>query len=62
MIGNEGAGLSPAALALANARIHIPCRTESLNAAAAGATLLYEALRQRVANTIPDSTAGARAR
>jgi TrmH family RNA methyltransferase len=60
MIGNEGAGLSPAALALADARIHIPCRTESLNAAAAGATLLYEALRQRLANTLPPAGASAR--
>ena len=53
MIGNEGAGLSDAALAIANERIHIPCITESLNAAAAAATLLYEAMRQRIALTVP---------
>ncbi|HEX4154591.1 MAG TPA: RNA methyltransferase [Acidobacteriaceae bacterium] len=61
MIGNEGAGLSPAALALADERIHIPCRTESLNAAAAGATLLYEAMRQRLAKMIPTAPSGERA-
>ena len=46
MIGNEGAGLTPAALALAQHRIRIPCAVESLNAAVAGSTLLYEAMRQ----------------
>jgi TrmH family RNA methyltransferase len=50
LIGNEGAGLSAAALALAQARIRIPCGVESLNAAVAGSTLLYEALRQRAAS------------
>ena len=49
MIGNEGAGLSEAALRIADERVHIPCITESLNAAAAAATLLYEAMRQRIA-------------
>jgi TrmH family RNA methyltransferase len=53
MIGNEGAGLSDAALAIADERIHIPCITESLNAAAAGAALLYEAMRQRIAHVVP---------
>jgi len=47
MIGNEGAGLSAAALALADVRIHIPCATESLNAAVAGTVLMYEVMRQR---------------
>jgi TrmH family RNA methyltransferase len=47
LIGNEGAGLSAAALALAHHRIRIPCAVESLNAAVAGSMLLYEALRQR---------------
>jgi TrmH family RNA methyltransferase len=46
LIGNEGAGLSASALALAHHRIRIPCAVESLNAAVAGSTLLYEALRQ----------------
>ena len=50
MIGNEGAGLSAAALALAHHRIRIPCAVESLNAAVAGSTLLYEVLRQRAAS------------
>jgi TrmH family RNA methyltransferase len=49
MIGNEGAGLSDAALKIADERVHIPCITESLNAAAAAATLMYEAMRQRIA-------------
>ncbi|WP_255484037.1 RNA methyltransferase [Granulicella sp. 5B5] len=52
MIGNEGAGLSAEALALANTRIHIPCAVESLNAAIAGSLLMYEALRQ---NTLAGS-------
>ncbi len=47
LIGNEGAGLSPLALHLADERIAIPCKTESLNAAVAGSVLLYEAMRQR---------------
>jgi len=47
LIGNEGAGLSAAALALAHHRVRIPCAVESLNAAVAGSTLLYEAMRQR---------------
>ena len=47
LIGNEGAGLSAAALDLAHHRIRIPCAVESLNAAIAGSTLLYETLRQQ---------------
>jgi len=49
MIGNEGAGLSPELVALADERITIPYPgiTESLNAAVAGSILLYEAARQR---------------
>lgn len=49
MIGNEGAGLSPELLALADERVTIPCPgpVESLNAAIAGSLLLYEASRQR---------------
>jgi TrmH family RNA methyltransferase len=46
MIGNEGAGLSSAALELADEQVHIPCSVESLNAAIAGSTLMYEAFRQ----------------
>lgn len=51
MIGNEGNGLSPDLLALADDRISIPTPgpVESLNAAIAGSLLLYEASRQRQA-------------
>ena len=52
LIGNEGAGLSPEAIALAQVRVRIPCAVESLNAAIAGSTLLYEALRQRAVNDL----------
>ncbi len=47
VIGNEGAGLSEEALSLVDVRVHIPCRTESLNAAVAGSLLLYEVQRQK---------------
>ena len=48
-IGSEGAGLSPSLLTQADARIAIPMATgsESLNAAAAAAVVLFEAVRQR---------------
>ncbi len=51
MIGNEGAGLSEALLALAShpVIISMPGRVESLNAAAATAICLFEAVRQRLA-------------
>jgi TrmH family RNA methyltransferase len=48
LIGNEGAGLSGEALAMADELVWIPCAVESLNAAVAGSTLLYEAMRQRM--------------
>lgn len=50
LVGNEGAGLAEATLALADAVVSIPMpgRAESLNAAMAGAVLLYETLRQRL--------------
>jgi TrmH family RNA methyltransferase len=49
MVGNEGAGLSDALAALATQRLTIPMASgvESLNAAAAVAVCLFEALRQR---------------
>lgn len=49
LIGNEGAGLSKEILQAATARVHIPMpgRVESLNAAAAAAIALFEAVRQR---------------
>jgi TrmH family RNA methyltransferase len=48
LIGNEGAGLSSAAIAHAQHRVRIPCAVESLNAAVAGSALLYEAMRQQL--------------
>jgi TrmH family RNA methyltransferase len=48
MIGNEGAGLSSAALKMADERVNIPCAVESLNAATAGTTMMYEAFRQNM--------------
>ncbi|GAA3766644.1 TrmH family RNA methyltransferase [Terriglobus aquaticus] len=49
VIGNEGRGVSPELLAVADGRITLPMAgpTESLNAAVAGSVLLYEAARQR---------------
>jgi RNA methyltransferase, TrmH family len=49
LIGNEGAGLSPELLALADTQIEIPMspQVESLNAAVASSLILYESLRQR---------------
>lgn len=48
-IGSEGAGLSSGMLALADQRVRIPMATdsESLNAAAAAAVVLFECVRQR---------------
>lgn len=50
LIGNEGAGLTKQAIAACDERLSIPCRIESLNAAVAGSTILYEAMRQRMAS------------
>jgi TrmH family RNA methyltransferase len=49
IIGAEAEGASPAALRLADERVHIPMPggMESLNAAAAAAILLFEVVRQR---------------
>ncbi len=49
LIGNEGSGLSPEAISLADESIMIPMpgQAESLNAAMAAGVLMYEALRQR---------------
>ncbi len=48
-IGNEGAGLSEELTREADGKIRIPMegQTESLNAAAAAAVIMYEVLRQR---------------
>jgi len=50
-IGNEGAGLSDALLDACGTRVTIPMArgSESLNAAAAAAVVLFEAVRQRAA-------------
>lgn len=44
LIGNEGAGLTPAALALADERVYIPMQNgmESLNAAVAASVLMFQ--------------------
>ncbi len=49
LIGSEGGGLSPELAAAADLAVSIPLLSplDSLNAAVAGALLLYEALRQR---------------
>jgi TrmH family RNA methyltransferase len=49
LVGNEGAGLSPALrdAATVQARIPMPGRVESLNAGTAGSLALFEAVRQR---------------
>jgi RNA methyltransferase, TrmH family len=49
LVGNEGAGLSPALLAAAAVRARIPIspRIESLNAGIAGSVALFEVARQR---------------
>lgn len=49
LLGNEGAGLSPALSAVANLAVRIPLApgVESLNVGIAAALLLYEAQRQR---------------
>jgi RNA methyltransferase, TrmH family len=48
-VGNEGAGLSPALIEAASLRVTIPMArgNESINAAAAAAVALFEAVRQR---------------
>lgn len=54
LVGNEGAGLSAGMLSMATKSITIPMpgRIESLNAAAAAAICLFEAVRQR-RNKVP---------
>lgn len=51
MMGSEGAGLSPAALAVAQRRLFIPLAAgvESLNVGAAAAVCLFEMRRRRLA-------------
>ena len=49
IIGNEGQGISPAVFAEATMRLKLPMpgRAESLNAAVAGAVMMYDFLRER---------------
>jgi TrmH family RNA methyltransferase len=51
LLGNEGAGLSPALAAMADLQVKIPLQggVESLNVAIAAALILYEAQRQKIA-------------
>jgi TrmH family RNA methyltransferase len=53
LLGNEGGGLSDAAVSHATARVTIPMRSRvnSLNVAATAALLLYESRRQRTQST-----------
>ncbi len=59
LLGNEGAGLSPALESLADAAVRIPLASgvESLNVAIAAALILYEAKRQRECPTPAQSAA-----
>jgi RNA methyltransferase, TrmH family len=61
VVGNEGAGLSPALRGACGrlARIPMPGRIESLNAATAASIALFEAVRQRAARA-PRSLSAAR--
>ena len=58
LVGNEGAGLSAASRkqATITARIPMPGEVESLNAAVAGSLALFEAVRQRRANSKKGNT------
>jgi TrmH family RNA methyltransferase len=49
ILGNEGRGASPEIMSACDARVRIPLHApvESLNVAAAGAAILFEAVRQR---------------
>jgi RNA methyltransferase, TrmH family len=49
LLGNEGAGLSPALLAAADRVVRVPMQAgvESLNVSITAALLLYEAQRQQ---------------
>jgi tRNA G18 (ribose-2'-O)-methylase SpoU len=53
VLGNEALGVEPAALALCDAVVELPCRgrKNSINVANCGAVVLYEALRQWEAAT-----------
>lgn len=50
IIGNEGAGISPAVLEKATLRLKLPIpgKAESLNAAVAGSIMMYDLLREKL--------------
>ncbi|HEY9855918.1 MAG TPA: RNA methyltransferase [Stenomitos sp.] len=54
LVGNEGAGLTPEAVALATEAVSIPMpgQAESLNASVATSVCLYETLRQRLSKRV----------
>lgn len=56
VIGNEGQGVSPAVFAEATLRLKLPMpgKAESLNAAVAGAIMMYDFLRERLNPSAPD--------
>lgn len=55
VIGNEGAGISPAVMEKATMRLRIPIvgGAESLNAAVAAAIMMYDLLRERMEQSPP---------
>jgi TrmH family RNA methyltransferase len=57
IFGNEGSGVSPALIELANHRAMIPMAvgSESLNVAAAAAICLFESIRQSLPNSMRNS-------
>jgi len=57
LLGNENRGLSPEALALSDALLHIPMRgmVQSVNVTVAAGMILYEAQRQRAAAGLYDT-------
>ena len=52
VLGNEGAGLTKPALAIADTCLHVPMHehSESLNVAVTGSLIAYEILRQKTLN------------
>jgi 23S rRNA (guanosine2251-2'-O)-methyltransferase len=57
VLGGEGEGLRPGVLGECDDRIRIPMqgRIQSLNVSAAAAVTLFEAVRQRCRNVVPEA-------
>lgn len=55
VVGNEGQGVSPQVLSCATLRLKLPMpgKAESLNAAVAGSLMMYDFLRERLADADP---------